>query len=67
MHLLWIYFNFNYFFYSLKGAEERKPIDFFLEILPTWINLGVKFIGGCCGFVAEDIKKLNKAINSEFK
>jgi S-methylmethionine-dependent homocysteine/selenocysteine methylase len=35
----------------------------FKEILPSWIELGVKYIGGCCGFVSDDIKELKSAIN----
>jgi S-methylmethionine-dependent homocysteine/selenocysteine methylase len=43
--------------------NERKPIDYFIDIYPSWIKLGCKFIGGCCGFVAEDIKKLKESLN----
>ena len=48
---------------SLRTNDSRPAIDYFIDIYPSWIKLGCKFIGGCCGFVAEDIKKLKESLN----
>ncbi|XP_053686988.1 serine/threonine-protein kinase sel-5 isoform X2 [Sabethes cyaneus] len=44
---------------SWTGEENCVPLETYV---PQWIELGVKFIGGCCRTNARDIKRLKKTV-----
>jgi S-methylmethionine-dependent homocysteine/selenocysteine methylase len=43
------------------GKETCVPIE---DYVPEWINLGAKFVGGCCRTSAKDIQKIKMKIDS---
>lgn len=46
------------------GKEDCIPLD---SYVPSWIEKGAIFIGGCCRTSATDISKIKKAIESYTK
>uniref|UniRef100_A0A2M3ZHI5 Putative catalytic domain of cyclin g-associated kinase-like protein n=1 Tax=Anopheles braziliensis TaxID=58242 RepID=A0A2M3ZHI5_9DIPT len=44
---------------SWKGTESVVPIETYL---PQWVELGAKFVGGCCRTNARDVKRIKKTI-----
>uniref|UniRef100_A0A182JRI6 Protein kinase domain-containing protein n=1 Tax=Anopheles christyi TaxID=43041 RepID=A0A182JRI6_9DIPT len=42
-----------------RGAENLTPLETYL---PQWVELGVKFVGGCCRTNARDIKRMKKTV-----
>nr|XP_040218996.2 AP2-associated protein kinase 1 [Anopheles coluzzii] len=42
-----------------RGAENLTPLETYL---PQWVEMGVKFVGGCCRTNARDIKRIKKAV-----
>ncbi|XP_053680818.1 AP2-associated protein kinase 1 [Anopheles nili] len=42
-----------------RGAENLTPLETYI---PQWVEMGVKFIGGCCRTNARDIKRIKKTV-----
>uniref|UniRef100_A0A182PAF1 non-specific serine/threonine protein kinase n=1 Tax=Anopheles epiroticus TaxID=199890 RepID=A0A182PAF1_9DIPT len=42
-----------------RGAENLTPLEAYL---PQWVEMGVKFVGGCCRTNARDIKRIKKTV-----
>ncbi|KFB52772.1 AGAP002469-PA-like protein [Anopheles sinensis] len=42
-----------------RGAENLTPLETYI---PQWVELGAKFIGGCCRTNARDIKRMKKTV-----
>lgn len=43
------------------GKETCVPIE---DYVSDWVNLGAKFVGGCCRTNAKDIQKIKEKIES---
>ncbi|XP_066593476.1 uncharacterized protein [Prorops nasuta] len=51
--------------YSLnKGWTKADTLDQFQSLIPEWLNLGVKYIGGCCRVCADDITYIRETVNT---
>ncbi|KFB41458.1 AGAP008537-PA-like protein [Anopheles sinensis] len=44
-----------------QGKEDCVPLEHYV---PQWIDLGARFIGGCCRTYARDIKRIKQAVNA---
>lgn len=44
---------------SWTGQEDCIPLETYV---PQWIDLGAKFVGGCCRTNARDIKRIKKTV-----
>lgn len=44
-----------------SGKEDCVPLE---SYVPEWIELGAKFIGGCCRTYARDIARIRKKVDS---
>ncbi|KAJ6646407.1 Homocysteine S-methyltransferase 3 [Pseudolycoriella hygida] len=44
-----------------SGKEDCKPIE---SYVPEWIELGAKFVGGCCRTYARDISRIKTAVKT---
>ncbi|XP_049280096.1 AP2-associated protein kinase 1 [Anopheles funestus] len=42
-----------------RGADNLTPLETYL---PQWVEMGVKFVGGCCRTNARDIKRMKKTV-----
>ncbi|XP_052888652.1 AP2-associated protein kinase 1 [Anopheles moucheti] len=42
-----------------RGAENLTPLETYI---PQWVEMGVKFVGGCCRTNARDIKRMKKTV-----
>uniref|UniRef100_A0A182Q3K3 Protein kinase domain-containing protein n=1 Tax=Anopheles farauti TaxID=69004 RepID=A0A182Q3K3_9DIPT len=42
-----------------RGAENLTPLETYV---PQWVEMGVKFVGGCCRTNAGDIKRMKKTV-----
>ena len=45
--------------WAFKQVMQKEK---FIDYAKTWIDLGVDFIGGCCGVNVDHIKELKKII-----
>lgn len=52
------------------GKDKCNPLHSYVQ---TWVELGVKYVGGCCRTYAEDIKdikneltKLERSFHNDF-
>jgi homocysteine S-methyltransferase len=41
------------------GIAACQPLE---SYIPEWLELGAKFIGGCCRTYAHDIKRIKEAV-----
>ena len=44
-------------------AQEDTTVEFILRLLPVWIKLGAKYVGGCCNFSAMDMAKIRATLD----
>ncbi|XP_058818402.1 homocysteine S-methyltransferase-like [Topomyia yanbarensis] len=44
-----------------QGKEDCVPLEYYV---PQWIELGARFIGGCCRTYARDIKRIKRTVAS---
>ncbi|XP_055637116.1 homocysteine S-methyltransferase-like [Toxorhynchites rutilus septentrionalis] len=44
-----------------QGREDCVPLEHYV---PQWIELGARFIGGCCRTYARDIKRIKQTVTS---
>uniref|UniRef100_A0A182NLB1 Protein kinase domain-containing protein n=1 Tax=Anopheles dirus TaxID=7168 RepID=A0A182NLB1_9DIPT len=42
-----------------RGADNLTPLETYI---PQWVEMGVKFVGGCCRTNAGDIKRMKKTV-----
>lgn len=41
------------------GKEECKPLQSYVQM---WLDMGIKWIGGCCRVFAEDITEIRNEV-----
>ncbi|XP_076749722.1 betaine-homocysteine S-methyltransferase [Xylocopa sonorina] len=47
-----------------KGWTKDENCVLFESFIPEWLELGVRYLGGCCRVYAENIKSIRKEVNN---
>lgn len=47
--------------FSWQGKEDCVPLEHYVA---QWVELGARFIGGCCRTYARDIERIKQTVNS---
>ncbi|XP_053983999.1 homocysteine S-methyltransferase-like [Hylaeus anthracinus] len=50
--------------YSIEGWVKDENCTSFESFIPEWLDLGIRYIGGCCRIYADNIKSIRKEVNS---
>lgn len=51
--------DYCFYFYCSWTGQGSEPLDTFVE---DWLNLGVRYIGGCCRTYAKDVTQIKKKV-----
>lgn len=58
------YPNSGEIYFSTEGWLKDDSCTSFESFIPEWLDLGVRYIGGCCRMYAENIRSIRKEVNS---
>lgn len=49
---------------STKGWIKNENCAPFESFIPEWLELGIRYLGGCCRMYAENVKSVRKEVNN---
>lgn len=52
----------SFFIYCIWFSRWDNNCEKLEEYIPSWLNLGVKIVGGCCRVCADYIKKIKDEV-----
>lgn len=58
------YPNSSEMYLQCEGWIKNGNSASFENFIPEWLELGIRYLGGCCRMYAEDIKSIRKEVNN---